>query len=305
MPSKEAKMINEMFRTMPREPEGTKHDYVAEREQNAKRPIPELPEGITLEETEFGGISGEILKPEHPRDMVIWYLHGGGFTTGSAKERRDITQYLAKTYETTVVSTNYRLSPEHKWPAHLDDCMKVYDELLRRGYDPKKMIFMGESAGGTLVLSIALRLAAEGKPQPAAIASFSPCVEQADGLPSHTENVETDYMLRDATTKPEQYEAVFGIEDRAANAEMLRDPLISPYYGDYSQLPPIFLAASDTEVFADDARYLYRKLKEEGHVAELDMQHEVCHAYVIMPMMPEAKETLQKTMDFAVKVMGE
>ena len=125
MPSKEAKMINEMFKSMPREPEGTKHDYVAEREQNAKRPMPELPEGITLEETEFDGISGEILRPEHPKDAVIWYLHGGGFTTGSAKERRDITQYLAKTYEVTVISTNYRLSPEHKWPAHLDDCMKV------------------------------------------------------------------------------------------------------------------------------------------------------------------------------------
>ena len=67
---------------------GTKHDYVAEREQNAKRPMPELPEGITLEETEFDGISGEILRPEHPKDTVIWYLHGGGFTTGSAKERR-------------------------------------------------------------------------------------------------------------------------------------------------------------------------------------------------------------------------
>ena len=76
MPSKEAKMINEMFKSMPREPEGTKHDYVAEREQNAKRPMPELPEGITLEETEFDGISGEILRPEHPKDTVIWYLHG-------------------------------------------------------------------------------------------------------------------------------------------------------------------------------------------------------------------------------------
>ena len=61
---------------------------MAEREQNAKRPMPGLPEGIMLEETEFDGISGEILRPEHPKDAVIWYLHGGGFTTGSARERR-------------------------------------------------------------------------------------------------------------------------------------------------------------------------------------------------------------------------
>ena len=305
MPSKEAKMINAMFKSMPREPEGTKHDYVAEREQNAKRPMPELPEGITLEKTEFDGISGEILRPEHPKDTVIWYLHGGGFTTGSAKERRDITQYLAKTYEVTVISTNYRLSPEHKWPAHLDDCMKVYDELLRQGYDPKKMIFMGESAGGTLVLSTALRLAAEGKPQPAALVAFSPCTEQAVGLPSHTENIDTDYMLRDGTTRPEQYEAVFGINDRKACVEMLKDPLISPYYGDYSDLPPVFFAASDTEVLYDDSRLLFERLKKEEHQVQLDVQHELCHAYPMLPVLPEARETIQKAMDFAGKVMGE
>ena len=303
MPSKEAEMINQVFRMMPKNPPDKKHDYAAERKENEKRPIPELPEGVTLEEAEFDGISGEILRSDGAGDVVIWYLHGGGFTTGSARERRDITQYLAQTYPVTVIATNYRLSPEDKWPAHLDDCMKVYDELLRQGYDPKKMIFMGESAGGTLVLSMGLRLAMEKKEQPAVIVAFSPCTEQAEGLPSHTENVETDYMLRDGTTRPEQYEAVFGISDRMANVEMLKDPLISPYYGNYSGLPPIFLAASDTEVLADDSRYLYRRLKDEGHAVELDIQHEVCHAYPMLPMMPEARETIQKAMDFAMETM--
>ena len=76
MPSKEAKMINAMFKSMPREPEGTKHDYVAEREQNAKRPMPELPEGITLEETEFDGISGEILRPSIRRTRLSGIFTG-------------------------------------------------------------------------------------------------------------------------------------------------------------------------------------------------------------------------------------
>ena len=150
-----------------------------------------------------------------------------------------------------------------------------------------------------------MRLAAEGKPQPAAIVSFSPCVEQADGFPSHTENVETDYMLRDGTTRPEQYEAVFGINDRKACVEMLKDPLISPYYGDYSDLPSVFFAASDTEVLYDDSRLLFERLKKEGHQVQLDVQNELCHAYPMLPVLPEARETIQKAMDFAGKVMGE
>ena len=112
-------------------------------------------------------------------------------------------------------------------------------------------------------------------------------------------------MLRDGTTRPEQYEAVFGINDRKACVEMLKDPLISPYYGDYSDLPPVFFAASDTEVLYDDSRLLFERLKKEEHQVQLDVQHELCHAYPMLPVLPEARETIQKAMDFAGKVMGE
>ena len=182
---------------------------------------------------------------------VIWYIHGGGFTTGSAKERRGICLYLAKRFGYTCVSNNYRLSPEHKWPAHLDDCMEFYRALLGQGYHAGDMLFAGESAGGTLVLSVALRAKAEGLPMPAGIWSFSPCTEQSEGFPSHTKNVVTDYMLGDALNRPGQNEAVFG--SKSMDKEYLKDPYISPYYGDYTGLPPIYLAASDTEVLFDES----------------------------------------------------
>lgn len=319
MPSAQAKIINKILQMTPKDPPGIKHDYAAERARNEAGKLPELPRDMMLEPVDFEGISGEILSPvsdaagmENPNENmmqrilrseepVVWYIHGGGFTTGSAKERRALTQYLAAAYHIPCIATNYRLSPENKWPAQLDDCMKVYDCLCKTGVDPKRLVLMGESAGGTLALSVALRLAMEGKTQPKAIAAFSPCTEQAVGFPSHRKNVATDYMLGDALNRSDQYEAVFGIEGPKGYEDMLKDPLISPYYGDYSKLPPIFLAASDVEVLYDDARLLYEKLKREGHDVFLDVKEGVCHAYPVFPMMPEAKETIAEAMEFALR----
>lgn len=304
MSSVQAKILNKIFQMLPKDPPGTKHDYAAERERNAKRKPPKLPKNVVLEQVNFDGVAGEILRPADVKaeGTVIWYIHGGGFTTGSAVERREITQYLASRYHITCISTNYRLSPEHKWPAHLDDCMKVYDCLVKQGADPGQLILMGESAGGTLVLSMGLRLAMEGKRQPKAIVAFSPCTEQSQQLNSHMENVKTDYMLGDALNRSDQFEAVFGIYGREGHEQMLKNPLISPYYGNYSDLPPVFLAASDTEILYDDSRILYEKLKAEGHLVEMDVKHDVCHAYPMFPMMPEAKETIEKAMRFVLKL---
>lgn len=316
MPSAQAKMVNKILQMTPKDPPGVKHDYAAERARNEKGKLPKLPKNVMLEPVDLEGISGEILLPvSGKQDLqkseqevfteilrsdapVIWYIHGGGFTTGSAKERRMMTQYLVSTYRMPCIATNYRLSPENKWPSQLDDCVKVYDILMKKGLDPKRLILMGESAGGTLVLSAALRLAVEKKAQPRALVAFSPVTEQAGGFLSHTQNVATDYMLGDALNRSDQYEAVFGIAGPEGHEEMLKNPLISPYYGDYSKLPPIFLAASDAEVLYDDARLLYEKLRDQGHKAALDVKSGVCHAYPIFPMMPEAKETIDKAMKF-------
>ena len=121
---------------------------------------------------------------ESPGDFEAGASEGHGYLVssrgriyhGSAKERRDITQYLAKTYEVNGYLHQLSLSPEHKWPAHLDDCMKVYDELLRQGYDPEEDDLYGGRVP-EVRWSSRLRCVwpAEGKPQPAALVAFSPC----------------------------------------------------------------------------------------------------------------------------------
>ena len=101
-------------------------------------------------------------------------------------------------------------------------------------------------------------------------------------------------MLRDAVSKGVT-DVLF---DHEASEQERKDPLLSPYYGDYQGLPPIFLSASDSETLYDDTMILYDKLKKEGHPVTLNIKHDVCHAYQIMTYMPEAKDTLNQTFAF-------
>ncbi len=221
-----------------------------------------------------------------------------GFTTGSAKERRMLTYHVADHYGYDCISINYHLAPEHKWPSQIEDCYEAYKKVLDMGYLPEDIVFMGESAGGTLVLSLALLCKERECPQPSAIIAFSPATDQYRGLPSHTGNIRSDHMLRDAVSKG-LCDVLFGGK---MDREHLKDCLLSPYYGDYAGLPPIFLSASSSETLYDDSMILYDKLKTEGHKTEIDIQNGVCHAYQIMPYMPEARKTLNKAFAFANKI---
>ena len=289
MPSLKARLMNFILLCLPRNRHRTLHDYEAERRRNDRRP-PRPPKGVVVEEMELGGIHAERISKAGNGDGLVLYIHGGGFTTGSARERRGICQYIASRHGMNCVSFDYRLSPEHRWPAHLEDCERAYLALLSNGYPPKGIVFMGESAGGTLALALALRLRDARVPLPGAVIAFSPCTNQAEGFASHRGNAKTDHMLRDSVNSPGQYMAVFGSEKPPI--ELLRSPSVSPYFGDYSDLPPIFLAASDTEALYDDARLLHEKLKREGHLTALAIQHGVCHAYPVFTGIREARRTL-------------
>ena len=288
MPSLYAHAMNLVFRCMPQDKPGEEHDYVAERKRNDRKP-PKPPKGVTVRLGELGGLSAEFIQKPGNSKGIVFYIHGGGFTVGSARERRAICQYIAAKYGYDCVSFNYRLAPENLWPAPLEDCLTAYTALLKTGVSPKDVVFMGESAGGTLVLSLALLLKEKELPQPRALVALSPCVTQADRFPSYTQNAATDYMLRTAVAEG-KIKIVFG--SRANDLEYLRQPTISPLYGDFSGLPPVFFSASDTEVLLDDSRVLYETLKKQGHQTALDVRHGVCHAFQVFTAMPEARQAL-------------
>ena len=295
MPSLQAIFLNKLFEKIPGDPPGTEHDYAAERARNAERKPPKTPAGVTLEEITVGGQHAErTTKPGNDKGW-IFYIHGGGFCTGSAKERREITLYIADKCGYNVISVDYRLAPENKWPAMSEDVLAACRGLDELGISLSDVIFMGESAGGTLVLSLALLCRQEGLGQPKAVATYSPCVRQTGHYPSHFDNIKTDTMLKDAVSKGLS-EPVFGAD--ATEEEML-DPIASPIMADFTGIAPIFISASDAETLYDDSRALYEKLMRAGHRTELDVQHGVCHAFQMFPnMLPEARKSIAKTFAF-------
>ena len=290
-------MMNFIFRCMPQYKPGQPHDYAAERKRNDRTP-PKPPRGVVVKQITLGGLTGEEISKAGNNNGIILYIHGGGFTVGSARERRAICQYIAANYGFDCVTFNYRLAPENLWPAPLDDSLTAYIELIERGISPQNIVLMGESAGGTLTLSLAVKLKEMQLPQPKAIAAFSPCVTVAETLPSHVENSKTDYMLTDGVANG-RIKIVFG--DRADDEALLHMPTVSPLYADFDGLPPVFLSASDTEALLDDSIMLLEKLSKAGHKTELDIQHGVCHAFQVFTDMPEAKRSLKKTFEFLEK----
>ena len=264
-----------------------------EQVKTSNRKLVLLPKGVEAEDITLNCMTSEKLTKKGNDKGLVFYIHGGGFTTGSAIERRMVTQYIVDRYGYDCISINYRLAPEYRWPIQLDDCYEAYLNVLK-DYDSKDIVLMGESAGGQLVLSLALLCKMKDTPLPKAIVSFSPCTDHFDDLPSHKNNIETDYMLKDLIAKG-LIEPLFG---RKLSEEELKDPLLSPYYGDYDGLPPIFLSASDSETLYDDTMILYKKLIKNKHCVELDVKHDLCHAYPIITFIPEAIETLDRCFSF-------
>ena len=300
MPSIQATALNDFLKQALKDQSGDT-DIHTIRERNAKRLPPKLPADVVLRQAEFGGVSAEVFTKEGNSKGFVFYIHGGAFTFGSARERREITQFIAGKCGYDCVSTDYRLAPENKWPAQLDDCFASYSAFAAQCPDPNNIVLMGESAGGMLVLSLALLIKqknlqnAGSVPVPKALVVLSPCVTHAEHFPSHSSNIGTDHILKDMILKG-LHEPLFGGDVPEA---LLRDPIVSPLYGDYSGLPPVFISATDAETLYDDSRELYRRLKEAGHSAKLDVQEGCCHAFQIHPdVLPEAKTALERAFEF-------
>ena len=275
MPSEYAELMNAIFRDRPWDASPEAHVHGDGDGASARRP-PCAPKGVTVGEVDLNGLGGECLTKRGNAGWVL-YVHGGGYMSGSARERREVCQYIADVHGRNVMSCNYRLAPEHLWPAQIDDTLTAWQGVLAQGIDPADVIVAGESAGGTLALSLAFVLKGRGMAQPGGIMALSPSVTQAESLPSHSANVATDYLLRDAVEKG-ALRMVYG--GSGCTEEFLRSPVVSPLYGDF------------TECLVDDARVLYQRLCEAGHPAALDIRHGCPHAFQMFPRMPEARDAL-------------
>lgn len=212
-----------------------------------------------------------VLPNDERREGVIMYLHGGGFTSGGLEYAKAFASTLAIEFGTKVFAPAYRLSPEHKFPAALEDAYSAYIFLLKKGYSPDKIALCGESAGGGLCYSLCALLKEKGEPLPSSIIAISPWTDLTNSAKSFTANKENDPTLSKKTL--DFYTDCYC--DDSSN------PLVSPLFSDFEGFPPSLIFAGGDEILLDDAVRLNDALKKAHCKSKLVIAPSRWHAYVI------------------------
>jgi monoterpene epsilon-lactone hydrolase len=264
----------------------------ARRVFGAPRPLQWLrTRGVRIESVREERVQGEWITPERSEHGVILYLHGGGYVACSAATDRPLTAALARLTRRRVFSLDYRLAPEHRFPAAVDDACGAYRWLLEAGVPPRGLALAGTSAGGGLALATLLRIRDDGLPLPACTVCFSPWTDLTGGGVSVQSNDGHCATLRRENI------AAFAAAYLGGSSPRL--PYASPLFGDLGRLPPLLLQVASTELLLDDARSVHDKIQSTGGVSRLEIFDGVFHAWQMLDgLMPEARVALQQAAAF-------
>lgn len=242
---------------------------------------------IKCESASIGNVPVFILEPpeipERNRNCVLLYFHGGGYVFNPGKLGLGEGIYMAAISKFKVISVDYRLAPEHPFPAALDDAVKVYRELLK-SYSPGQIGVFGSSTGGGMTLASCLLAKRDGLPMPGTIAPGSPWADLSKTGDSYYINDHIDIVLV-------SHDGILDAMARAyENGHDLKEQLLSPVYGDIPGFPPTILGTGTRDLFLSNAARVHRKLREAGVEAELLVIEGLSHwQYILLP--PDAPET--------------
>jgi acetyl esterase/lipase len=245
-----------------------------------------------------GGVRGELVATAASRlDRHVLFLHGGGYVTGSPALYRHFTWRIATAARARVLAIDYRLAPEHPFPAALDDVLAAYRWLLAGMADPQRTAVMGDSAGGGLALALLLRLRDHGLELPAAAVALSPWTDLALTGASFSLNTKSDPMMNAA------YVRLFA-KCYLADADP-RDPYASPLYGNPAGLPPTLIHVGSDEILHDDAVRMAEILRTAGCRVRIEVWQRMPHAWhLFAPVLPEARKAIAHIGDFANEILA-
>lgn len=244
-----------------------------------------------IREIEIEGMYGEWVSVNraHMKKYVILYCHGGGYSTGSSLYARTLTTKLAMSTSMDVLSFDYRLAPEHPYPAALEDAMKAWNYLMLLGYGARDVIIAGDSAGGNLALALVHQLKAEGRILPRGLTLMSPWTDLTSSGKSH----ETRKMV-DPVLHAEYLEQM--IQNYAAGQELI-NPLISPLFGDFTDFPSTYIQVGDNEVLLNDSTMLHKKMVKANVPVQIDVFKGMWHVFQMSPFKT-AYEAMEKNAEF-------
>lgn len=234
------------------------------------------PRGIRVEKVTFGGMPAEWHVPKNePTPQVVFYLHGGGYTFCSPATHRGLAGRIALASQARVLVIDYRLAPEHPFPAALEDALIAWHLLLNQGISVKNLVIAGDSAGGGLALATVLSLRQKKEALPAALALISPWV---------------DLAASGKFAKP-----------YVGNGNPL-NPFISPIYADLSHLPPVLIQAGGADFLLEDSRKLERKLTQADVEVSLEVWKDKVHVFqATAPLDPAASRAIRHIGEFLHK----
>ena len=240
---------------------------------------------VHTEQFEINGIMYGWVKPADPQDCVILYFHGGAYALGSVNAHREFLSRLASATRCQVLALNYRLAPEHPFPAALKDALFAYHWLLQEGWESSQIVIGGDSAGGGLALATLAALGAAGDPLPACVFCLSPWLDLTFSSESIVTNAKKDHLISKDILLP--YAVAYA-------GEYARDyPLISPLFADLSGLCPVLIHVATEEIFLDEAIRFVNQAQAAGVDISLKTWQRLFHVFQIVPFLPEAKNSLE------------
>ncbi len=249
-------------------------------------PMTHIPRGTRIEPITLAGRPAEKLTPKGAvSEQVIYYMHGGAYLGGSPRTHRGLLAHFAKAAGCTVIALDYRLAPEHPYPAALDDAVAGWKALLAQGVKPANLVIGGDSAGGNLALVTAIALRDAGLPQPSGLVLLSPWTDMSSSGTSMGTRAERDRLL-----------TVRGIDRAArqfADGLALDDPRLSPLFAKLEGLPKMLIQVGDDELLLDDSVRLAEAARAAGVTLRLDVKLKLWHVWQVMAgWMPEADQAV-------------
>ncbi len=291
MASEQLKKVLEIIKSQPVGGSGGGKPTIEQMRSGMEKVAERVASDINCQPVDAGGVKAEwIVPPNAAADRVILYFHGGGYVMGSINTHRAMVARIARASQARALALDYRLAPEHPFPAAVEDATAGYRWLLAQGYKPNKIAIAGDSAGGGLVLATLVALRDAKTPLPACAIPISPWTDMEGTGASMKTNASKDPMVAASGSG-----GLFSMAKAYVGNADPKNPLASPLHANYEGLPPLLIQVGATETLLDDSTRVAEKARAAGVKVDLEVWDEMIHVWhVFAKLLPEGQQAIDR-----------